>query len=43
MSIDERIKYAEGRRDEAVGNGSINDVLYWKGYVDGLKSVKENG
>lgn len=43
MSIDERIKYAEGRRDEALGNGTINDIVYWNGYIDGLKAVKMNG
>ena len=43
MSIDERIKYAEGRRDEALGNGTLTDVVYWNGYIDGLKAVKMNG
>ena len=43
MSIDERIKYAEAKRDEAFSNGSINDIVYWKGYIDGLKAVKIDG
>ena len=43
MTIDERIKYAEARRDEALSNGTINDVVYWNGYIDGLKAVKRDG
>ena len=42
MSIDERIKYAESRRDEALSDGTINDVIYWNGYIDGLKAVKRD-
>lgn len=43
MSIDERIKYAEARRDDAISNGTMNDIVYWNGYVDGLKAVKRDG
>lgn len=43
MSIDERIEYAESRRDDALINGTINDVVYWNGYIDGLKAVKKDG
>lgn len=46
MSIEERIKYAEARRDEELVSGTINDVIYWNGYIDGLKAVQgsvENG
>ena len=43
MSIDERIKLAEARRDEAISNGTINDIVYWNGYLDGLKAVKRDG
>lgn len=43
MSIEERIKYAEARRDEAISNGTVNDIVYWNGYVDGLKAVKRDG
>lgn len=42
MNIDERIKYAEGKRDEAVTNGTLNDVVYWNGYVDGIKAIKRD-
>lgn len=43
MSIEERIKYAEAKRDEAVSNGTLNDIVYWNGYLDGLKAVKRDG
>lgn len=43
MSIEERIKYAEARRDEELTNGTINDVIYWNGYIDGLKAVQREG
>jgi hypothetical protein len=43
MTIDERIQYAEGRRDEALSDGTLNDVVYWNGYIDGLKAVKRDG
>jgi len=43
MTIEERIKYAEARRDEAISNGTVNDIVYWNGYVDGLKAVKRDG
>jgi len=40
MNIEERIKYAESRRDDSIINGTINDVVYWNGYIDGLKAVQ---
>lgn len=43
MSIEERIKYAEGKRDEAVSDGTFFDAAYWNGYLDGLKAVKRDG
>lgn len=43
MTIDERIEYAEAKRNDAVSNGTINDVVYWNGYLDGLKAVKRDG
>jgi hypothetical protein len=43
MTIDERIERAEARRDEALSDGTINDVIYWNGYIDGLKAVKKDG
>lgn len=41
MTIEERIKYAEERRDDALSNGTINNVVYWNGYLDGLKEVQK--
>ena len=42
MTIDERIKYAEQKRDEAFSNGSLQSICYWDGYIAALKSVKED-
>ena len=39
MSIEERIEYAERRRDDSISNGTVYDVVYWNGYLDGLKAV----
>lgn len=38
MSITERIKEAEEKRDDALANGTLYDVTYWNGYIDALKS-----
>lgn len=36
------LKYALDRRDDVISNGTVNDVIYWNGYVDGLKrALKE--
>lgn len=43
MTIDERIAYAERRLNEAIENDSIHDIVYWRGYRDGLKAVKTDG
>jgi HJR/Mrr/RecB family endonuclease len=39
MSIEERIEYAVKKRDEAISNEAIQDIVYWNGYIDGLKAV----
>ena len=36
MTLNERIAYAEGRRDEAIKNDSETDIVFWNGYVAGL-------
>jgi hypothetical protein len=41
MSIDERIKYAEQKRDEAFINDSVQSIIYWDGYIAALKAIKE--
>ena len=43
MTIDERIEYAEGKRDDVLSNGTVNDIVYWNGYIDALKAVKRDG
>lgn len=42
MTIEERIKYAEAKRDEAVTDGTVADAIYWNGYLDGLKAVQRD-
>ena len=42
MSIEELIKHAEDKRDEAFSNGSLHDIVYWNGYIDGLKAVQRS-
>ena len=42
MTIDERIKYAEQKRDEAFSNDSVQGIVYWDGYIAALKAVKED-
>ncbi len=42
MTIDERIKYAEQKRDEAFSNDSVQSIVYWDGYLAALKAVRED-
>ena len=42
MSIDEHIAHATDRRDAALINGKLYDVVYWNGYLDGLKAIKQD-
>lgn len=37
--IIELLEYATKRRDAELSDGEINDVVYWNGYIDGLKRV----
>lgn len=41
VEIDERIKYAEQKRDEAFSNDSVQSIVYWDGYIAALKAVQE--
>ena len=41
MTIDERIKYAEQKRDEAFSNDSVQNLCYWDGYIAALKAVSD--
>ena len=40
MTIEERKKYAEQKRDEAFSNGSLQSICYWDGYIAALKDIK---
>lgn len=42
MTLEERIKYAEQKRDEAFSNGTMQDLVYWNGYIAALKDVRED-
>lgn len=42
MTIEERIEYAEAKRDEAISNGTINDLIHWNGYLAGLQAVQRD-
>jgi hypothetical protein len=42
MTLNERIAYAEGRRDEAIKNGSDADISFWRGYIQGLQSHRND-
>lgn len=39
--IIELLEYATKRRDAELSNGELNDVIYWNGYIDGLKRVMD--
>lgn len=41
MTIDERIKHAEQRRQESFGYDSLQGISYWDGYIAALKAIKE--
>ena len=42
MTIEERIKYAEQKRDEAFSNESLQSLCYWDGYLAALNDVEED-
>lgn len=42
MTLEERIEFAEQRRDDAFCNGSLHDLTYWNGYIAALKAVEED-
>nr|DAU71658.1 MAG TPA: hypothetical protein [Caudoviricetes sp.] len=41
MEMEEMIKRAEERRDEAAGAEDWDNVRYWVGYLDGLRAAHE--
>ena len=40
--IEVRLAYAEKRRDDAFLNGTVQDAVYWRGYIDGIKAVQRD-
>ena len=42
MTIEERIKYAEKRKEAAFSTCALSDLVYWTGYLDAVKAVKED-
>ena len=38
MSNGDQMKYAEEKWREAVRKNEFYDVMYWRGYIDGLKA-----
>ena len=42
MTLDEHIKEAKKKRNEAYRKDSVQGIVYWDGYLDALKAVKED-
>ena len=40
MTIEERKKNAEEKRDEAFDKGSLQSIVYWDGYLAALADIK---
>ena len=40
MNIEERIKYAEQKRDEALSDGTLQALTYWNGYLAALRKLR---
>ena len=43
MNIEERIKYAEQKQDEAFRNNSIQSLNYWEGYKTAMEHIGDKG
>lgn len=41
-TLDKRIKQAKKKRIEAYRKDSVQGIVYWDGYLDALKAVKED-
>ena len=41
MTIDERIAWAKKQRNIAYKKDSVQGIVYWDGYLDALKAVKD--
>ena len=42
MTLDERIAWAKKQRNIAYKKDSVQGIVYWDGYLDALKAVKDN-
>lgn len=42
MSIEERIREAKQKRNEAYKKDSVQSICYWDGYIAALKAVLED-
>lgn len=42
MTLEERIKYATQKRDEALSYSTTHDLVYWHGYLDALRAVRRD-
>lgn len=36
------LEYAENKLDEAIKNGTHDDIIYWRGYRDAIKSFSQH-
>lgn len=43
MTIQERIDYAIAKRNEAIVDNNTYNVMFWNGYIEGLKAVLRDG
>lgn len=41
MNNKERLEYAEKKLNEAIQNGTDADIIYWRGYRDGVQRAVE--
>ena len=37
--MEDRLEYAKARLEEACRGNNLNDILYWRGYVDGVAAM----
>ena len=37
--MEDRLKYAKDKLEEACRGDNLNDILYWRGYVDGVAAM----
>ena len=40
-SLNALLTYAVNRRDSELIDGELNNVIYWNGYIDGIKRAME--